>query len=95
GTTRQPLETSWGNQPQGQDFLRLPSPEAITRAYWSEGDTLYLAFSTRLDPDVMEYPDSNKFNVASMIPPGGGMLSAKFSYLGRKDHPIDYFDGEE
>jgi hypothetical protein len=43
----------------------------------------------------MEYPDSNKFNVASMIPPGGGMLSAKFSYLGRKDHPIDYFDGEE
>src|SRR5664279_234067 len=40
GTTRQPLETSWGNQPQGQDFLRLPSPKAIIQPNWSEGDTL-------------------------------------------------------
>src|ERR1019366_2211396 len=39
GTTRQPLETSWGNQPQGQDLLRFPSPKAITQANWSEGDT--------------------------------------------------------
>ena len=38
---------------------------------------------------------SKKFAVASMIPPGGGMMSAKFSYVGRKDHPVDYFDGEE
>ena len=38
GTTRQ-LETSWGNQPQGQDLPRFPSPKAITQANWSEGDT--------------------------------------------------------
>ena len=61
----------------------------------SEGELNYLAFSTRIDPDVMEYPDSSKFTVASMIPPGGGMLSAKFGYVGRRDHPVDYFDGEK
>ena len=42
GTTRQPLETSWGNQPQGQDLPRFPSPKAITQANWSEGDTPFL-----------------------------------------------------
>jgi uncharacterized cupin superfamily protein len=61
----------------------------------SADELRYLAFSTRLDPDVTEYPDSNKFSVASMIPPGGGMMSAKFSYVSRQDHPVDYFDGEE
>ena len=60
----------------------------------SAGDLTYLAFSTRLDPDVTEYPDSGKFGVAASIPPGGGMASAKFTFLGRKDHPVDYFDGE-
>ena len=60
----------------------------------SEGELRYLAFSTRLDPDVTEYPDSDKFAVASVIPPDGGMLSAKFSSIGRNDHPVDYFDGE-
>src|ERR1019366_7470554 len=44
GTTRQPLETSWGNQPQGQDLPRFPSPKAITQANWSEGDTPYGVF---------------------------------------------------
>ena len=59
------------------------------------GELRYLAFSTRLDPDITEYPDSRKFAVASLIPPGGGMMSAKFSYVSRKDRPVGYFDGEE
>ena len=61
----------------------------------SGGELRYLAFSTRLDPDITEYPDSRKFAVASLIPPGGGMMSAKFSHVGRKDRPVGYFDGEE
>jgi uncharacterized cupin superfamily protein len=60
----------------------------------SGGELVYLAFSTRHDLDVAEYPDSQKFGVASMIPPGGGMMSAKFVFLGRKDQAVDYFDGE-
>ncbi len=41
GTTRQPLETSSGNQLQGQDLLRPAFPKAITQPNWSEGDTRY------------------------------------------------------
>ena len=37
GTTRQPLETSRGNQPQGQDLLHFACPTAITQTNWSKG----------------------------------------------------------
>ena len=80
------------------DVISAPAGEASSAhqiVNTSGGELRYLAFSTRLDPDVTEYPDSMKFAVASMIPPGEGMRSAKFSFLGRKDRPVDYFDGEE
>ena len=59
------------------------------------GELRYLAFSTRLDPDVVEYPDSNKFAVASMVPPDKGLLAAKLLYIGRRETSLGYFDGEE
>jgi len=80
------------------DVISAPAGDASSAhqiANTGGGELRYLAFSTRLDPDITEYPDSKKFAVASMIPPSGGMAAAKFSYLGRKDHPVDYFDGEE
>ncbi len=55
----------------------------------------YLGFSTRLDPEVVEYPDSNKFAVASMVPPDKGLIAAKLIYIGRRETSLDYFDGEE
>jgi uncharacterized cupin superfamily protein len=55
----------------------------------------YLGFSTRLDPDVVEYPDSNKFAVASMVPPDKGLIAAKLAYIGRRENSLGYFDGEE
>jgi uncharacterized cupin superfamily protein len=61
----------------------------------SAAELRYLAFSTRHDPDLVEYPDSNKFAVASMVPPGGGMLGAKLLYIGRREGSLGYFDGEE
>jgi uncharacterized cupin superfamily protein len=54
----------------------------------------YLAFSTRLDPDVVEYPDSGKFGVASMVPEDKGLLGAKVKFIGRQEDSIDYWDGE-
>ncbi len=80
------------------DVISAPAGDGSTAhqiVNTGELEMRYLAFSTRLDPDITEYPDSMKFAVASMIPPGGGMLSAKFSYFGRKDRGIDYFDGEK
>jgi uncharacterized cupin superfamily protein len=60
-----------------------------------EGELRYLAFSTRLDPEVVEYSDSNKFAVASMAPPDQGPIAAKFTFIGRRQGSLDYFDGEE
>jgi uncharacterized cupin superfamily protein len=80
------------------DVISSPAGEAWSAhqiVNTSDGELRYLAFSTRIDPDITEYPDSMKFAVASMIPPGQGMMAAKFSFLGRKDRPVDYFDGEE
>lgn len=59
------------------------------------GPLRYLVLSTRNDPDVMVYPDSGKFMVAASIPDGGGMMSAAFGFIGRKDSAVDYYDGEE
>jgi uncharacterized cupin superfamily protein len=61
----------------------------------SGGELRYLCFSTRLDPEVVEYPDSNKFAVASMVPEGTGLLGARIAYVGRLGSAIDYWDGEE
>jgi uncharacterized cupin superfamily protein len=55
----------------------------------------YLGFSTRLDPEIVEYPDSNKFAVASMAPPDKGLVAAKLVYIGRREGSLGYFDGEE
>ena len=80
------------------DVISAPAGDAATAhqiVNTSGAELRYLAFSTRLDPDVTEYPDSMKFAVASMIPAGAGMAAAKFSYTSRKEHPVDYFDGEE
>jgi uncharacterized cupin superfamily protein len=55
----------------------------------------YLGFSTRLDPEIVEYPDSNKFAVASMVPPDKGLIAAKLVYIGRREGSLGYFDGEE
>jgi uncharacterized cupin superfamily protein len=61
----------------------------------SDAELRYLAFSTRLDPDVVEYADSNKFLVSSLVPEGGGLVSAGFKYIGRMDSAVDYWDGEK
>lgn len=51
----------------------------------------YLTFSTKLEPEVVEYPDSGKFGVSSFA--GKGRPTIRF--LGRVATSVDYFDGEE
>jgi uncharacterized cupin superfamily protein len=60
----------------------------------SNKDLHYLAFSTRHDPDVVEYPDSGKFAVASMVPEDKGLSGARIAYIGRAGNSLDYYDGE-
>lgn len=78
------------------DMLAAPAggPETAHQII-NTGDTVlkYLAFSTKLDPEVVEYPDSDKFAVMSRFdwnnPDGGGLR-----YIGRRDTALEYFDGE-
>ena len=57
-------------------------------------DLRYLCFSTRLDPEVVEYPDSGKFAVASMVPEEQGLMAARIAFVGRLGSGVDYWDGE-
>lgn len=61
----------------------------------SDGDLRYLCVSTQADPEVVEYPDSNKFGVFSMQENAGGPSSARVRFLGRVEDSVDYYDGEE
>ncbi len=55
----------------------------------------YLCISTKNDPDVVEYPNSEKFAVASMVPEDKGLMGARVAYIGKVNNSMDYFDGEE
>jgi uncharacterized cupin superfamily protein len=80
------------------DLLSAPAGDVSTAHQilnTGAGDLRYLAFSTKLDPDVVEYPDSNKFAVASLVPPDKGLMAAKLLYIGRRETSLGYFDGEE
>lgn len=44
----------------------------------------YLAVSTKLSPEVAEYPDSGKF----------GVMTEKMRFLGRMSESLEYWDGE-
>ena len=50
----------------------------------SSGELRYLAVSTKLSPEIAEYPDSKKF----------GVLSDKMRFLGRVEESLGYWDGE-
>jgi uncharacterized cupin superfamily protein len=80
------------------DVMSAPSGDASTAhqiVNTGAGELRYLAFSTRLDPEVVEYPDSNKFAVASLASPDKGLLAAKLLFIGRRETSLGYFDGEE
>ncbi len=61
----------------------------------SDADLKYLVVSTRNDPDVVEYADSNKFAVASRVPSDKGLMGAKLVFIGRMESAVDYWDGED
>lgn len=53
----------------------------------------YLAVSTKLSPEFVEYPDSKKFGFAAEVAgPGGAPRLVRF--LGREGGSLDYWDGE-
>ena len=60
------------------------------------GETVlkYLAISTKQDPDICEYPDSDKF-AAIAVSPGTDFRNAHLRFVGRIQSAVGYFDGED
>jgi uncharacterized cupin superfamily protein len=80
------------------DVIGAPPGDASTaHQIFNSGasELRYLSISTRLDPDIVEYPDSDKFTISSMVPEQQGLMSAKFNFIGRKNMSVGYYDGED
>jgi len=60
----------------------------------SERELKMLAVSSRLSPEVCDYPDSGKFAIRAEYPPGADGKPQVFSYVGRAEGTLDYWDGE-
>ena len=55
----------------------------------------YLAVSTRLSPEVAEYPDSGKFGVLAEFPPDADGRPQTLRFIGRTQASLDdYWEGE-
>jgi len=54
----------------------------------------YLAVSTKMTPEVAEYPDSGKFGVLAELSPGPDGRPRMFRFVGRENLNVNYWDGE-
>ncbi len=79
------------------DVIACP-PGGAERAHQiintSSAELKYLAVSTKLSPEVVEYADSHKFGVRAEFPGPEGGKPERFGFVGRLDGGLDYWDGE-
>jgi uncharacterized cupin superfamily protein len=54
----------------------------------------YLAISTRISPEVVDYPDSNKTGVYAEFPPSPDGKPQGMRFLTRAGASLDYWEGE-
>ncbi len=54
----------------------------------------YMAVSTKLSPEIAEYPDSGKFGILSELPPDAEGKPQRFMFVGRASGSLDYWEGE-
>ncbi len=54
----------------------------------------YLAVSTKMSPEIAEYPDSGKFGVLAELAGAPGEKPQQFRFVGRDDRQVDYWEGE-
>ena len=88
GSERYPIKSG--------DFMAAPAGNGeVAHQIKNTGDSdlRYLAISTMPDPDVVVYPDSDKFAVFSRSVDGSPM-KAELMHIGRQDAAVDYWDGE-
>lgn len=53
----------------------------------------YLAVSTKMAPEICEYPETGKFGVLAERPAGPDGAPRPFAFVGREDQSLDYWEG--
>lgn len=79
------------------DVIACPagSPErAHTILNTGENELRYLAVSTKLTPEIADYPDSGKFGVLAQFADESGGASQMFYFIGKEGDSRDYWEGE-
>jgi uncharacterized cupin superfamily protein len=59
-----------------------------------DGELRYLAVSTKLSPEIAEYPDSDKFGVLAQFTDEAGGEPRMFYHIGREGEGLGYWEGE-
>ena len=54
----------------------------------------YLAVSTKLSPEIAEYPDSGKFGILAEFPASTDGKPQRFMFVGREGESLNYWEGE-
>lgn len=80
---------------QGDIIACPPGGEETAHQIINTGDVelKYLAISTRLSPEIAEYPDSGKFGILAN-PTNEDDPKTGFRFVGRPDQILDYWEGE-
>jgi uncharacterized cupin superfamily protein len=89
GEERHPIRTG--------DVIACPpgGPESAHQIVNTGSEELrYLAVSSKLYPEVCEYPDSGKFGVVAEYPPGPDGKPQVFRFIGRAGEQVGYWEGE-
>ncbi|WP_341501477.1 cupin domain-containing protein [Gallaecimonas sp. GXIMD4217] len=84
------------HQLEAGDFAACPAgPDGAHQIInTGERELVYLAVSTMNQPDVMLYPDSEKYGVVAGAAPGGPADERSFAIFGRRHQGVNYWDGE-
>jgi uncharacterized cupin superfamily protein len=76
------------------DFIAAPAGGRSTAHQIindSDAELRYIAVSTQIRPEIVEYPESEKFSASADASLDGGL----FRHVGRKSDSVDYWAGEE
>jgi hypothetical protein len=84
-----PVRTS--DEEAGGDRYHVQSHQIINT---SEEELRFLAVSTKLSPEIAEYPDTNRFGVLASLAPDETGRPRTMMYVGKEGDSLYYWEGE-
>ena len=79
------------------DIISCPcgGPDTAHQIINTGSDELrYLAVSSKLAPEIAEYPDTGKFGILASLAPNADGSPRTMIFVGREEQSLDYWQGE-